>query len=458
MRSKESELLYLYLFFDLIILNTCLWFGFHLETFRPLVEGNEWYYVIHGNVSWIFTFYLFPKRNLYLRDGFSNRFIRITRRTFYFITISLLIAFLTFRFDFSLKFFFLNVLALWLTKIVFYFGLYSYLKQARNKGRHTKNCVIVNHCKMAERLRLVIDCNPILGYRFMGYLSNKPDLPDGFLGKIEDFESLIAENRIEMVFILNQCGDTSGVEYKNLINLCHANGIRIRYVPDSGNWNRLGSNSETMMGIPLVDPLRVPLDSIWKRFWKRVFDIVFSILVFVFIFSWLFPIVALLIKLSSKGPILFSQTRTGLNNRGFSCYKFRSMRPNEESDLVQASANDDRITRIGKLMRATNIDELPQFWNVLTGKMSVVGPRPHMLAHTEMYAGLIDKYLQRHFVKPGITGWAQVNGLRGETNELWKMEKRVEFDMEYIRTWSMLLDLKIIFLTLFGKKAYNNAH
>lgn len=139
------------------------------------------------------------------------------------------------------------------------------------------------------------------------------------------------------------------------------------------------------------------------------------------------------------------------------CYKFRSMRVNKNADLLQASALDNRITWVGKILRKTNLDEFPQFINVFIGKMSVVGPRPHMLTHTEKYTMLIDSYLYRHFVKPGITGWAQVSGYPGETDELWKMEKRVEYDMEYIKTWSIWFDLRIIFLTLFGKSSYNNA-
>jgi lipopolysaccharide/colanic/teichoic acid biosynthesis glycosyltransferase len=173
--------------------------------------------------------------------------------------------------------------------------------------------------------------------------------------------------------------------------------------------------------------------------------------------SWLYPIIGILIKLSSKGPVLFTQKRTGINKNVFNCYKFRSMRPNEDADKKQATGNDPRITRIGRFLRKTNLDEFPQFINVFKGEMSVVGPRPHMLAHTEKYSALIDEYLVRHYVKPGITGWAQVNGYRGETDELWKMEKRVEFDKEYLMTWSFEKDFVIVWRTVFDLKAFMNA-
>jgi putative colanic acid biosynthesis UDP-glucose lipid carrier transferase len=186
-------------------------------------------------------------------------------------------------------------------------------------------------------------------------------------------------------------------------------------------------------------------------------DVVFSSLVILFVISWLFPILAILIKLSSKGPVFFLQERTGINNRTFKCLKFRSMRMSQDANSKQATRGDSRITRIGQILRKTNLDEFPQFFNVFLGQMSIVGPRPHMLKHTDQYSELIDYYRVRHYVKPGITGWAQVNGYRGETNELWKMEKRVEYDMNYLENWTFWWDLRIIFLTVAGRKVHMNA-
>jgi len=193
-----------------------------------------------------------------------------------------------------------------------------------------------------------------------------------------------------------------------------------------------------------------------NRIVKRIFDIVFSSLVIVFILSWLFPIIYFLIKMESSGPVFFVQTRSGLNNVPFNCYKFRSMRVNKDSDTVQATKGDSRITKIGAFLRKTSLDELPQFFNVLLGNMSVVGPRPHMLSHTEQYSQLIDQFMVRHFIKPGITGWAQVTGYRGETKLVEEMLGRVEADVWYMENWSFALDLKIIFMTVF-KSVYGDA-
>lgn len=202
----------------------------------------------------------------------------------------------------------------------------------------------------------------------------------------------------------------------------------------------------------------VPLENIVNRVAKRVFDIIMSFIVLLLCIP-LLPFIALIIVIQSPGPIFFRQQRTGINGKEFMCYKFRSMHTNKEADKLQATKDDPRKFPFGSFMRKYNIDELPQFWNVLKGNMSIVGPRPHMLLHTEQYSQQIGSYMVRHFVKPGITGWAQVTGFRGETKELWQMEERVKRDIWYIENWSIWLDLRIIWMTvkslfIHDKKAY----
>jgi lipopolysaccharide/colanic/teichoic acid biosynthesis glycosyltransferase len=187
----------------------------------------------------------------------------------------------------------------------------------------------------------------------------------------------------------------------------------------------------------------------WFHTSKRAFDICFSLAVIIFILSWLLPVIAILIRIESKGSAIFSQKRSSRDNNTFDCYKFRSMHLNEESNISQTAKGDTRVTKIGAFLRRTNLDELPQFFNVLLGHMSVVGPRPHMLCQTKEYAELIDIFMVRHLVKPGITGWAQVNGLRGQTTNVHQMLNRVEADVWYLKNWSFLLDMKIIILTAF---------
>jgi len=193
-----------------------------------------------------------------------------------------------------------------------------------------------------------------------------------------------------------------------------------------------------------------PLDDVANRINKRICDVCISAVVVVFILSWLIPIIGLLIWLDSKGPIFFVQQRTGKDGKPFGCIKFRSMKVNKDANTVQAVRGDQRITNMGKFLRRTNLDEFPQFINVLVGDMSIVGPRPHMLKHTDDYSKLINQYMVRQFLKPGITGWAQVNGYRGETRELQQMKGRVEYDLWYMENWSIWLDIKIIFLTIYN--------
>lgn len=223
--------------------------------------------------------------------------------------------------------------------------------------------------------------------------------------------------------------------------------VRLKFVPDLSA-GQAYFRIDHMGGFPVLCLRHEPLEDIENRCKKRFLDVSISILVIVFIFSWLYPILAILIKLQSPGPVLFKQLRTGRDNKPFWCYKFRSMKMNDDSDDLQASRTDSRITSIGKFMRRTSLDELPQFFNVLLGHMSVVGPRPHMLSHTEQYSALIEKYMVRQFLKPGISGWAQVNGFRGETKEQWLMEKRVEHDIWYMENWSAMLDIRIVFMTI----------
>jgi putative colanic acid biosynthesis UDP-glucose lipid carrier transferase len=225
--------------------------------------------------------------------------------------------------------------------------------------------------------------------------------------------------------------------------------LRLKFIPDM--YAALAP-SYTMSYIggefPMITVRNEPLEKMSNRFKKRAFDILFSLLVIFFILTWLYPIIALLIKLESRGPVLFRQERSGRNDISFWCYKFRSMKINDSSNSRQATLGDERITKVGGFLRKTSLDELPQFLNVLQGFMSVVGPRPHMLKHTEQYRAIIDKFMVRHFCKPGITGWAQVNGLRGETKATKNMEMRIEHDIHYVENWSLMWDVKIIFLTI----------
>lgn len=235
---------------------------------------------------------------------------------------------------------------------------------------------------------------------------------------------------------------------EKLSTYCDENFIRLRLIFD---WNKLGSRKIHVKQLSENTVLYIastPLDDAYNSLLKRSFDFIFSLLAFVFIFSWLFPIIAIAVKLSSKGPVFFKQQRSGLNGNYFYCYKFRSMKQNAEADLKQATKNDDRITKVGHFLRKTSLDELPQFINVLKGEMSIVGPRPHMLKHTKQYSELVGNFMQRHAIKPGITGLAQVKGYRGEIDDYSLLQNRVRFDRFYVNNWTLFFDVKIIIKTV----------
>jgi Undecaprenyl-phosphate glucose phosphotransferase len=329
------------------------------------------------------------------------------------------------------------------------------------KNKRVKRTLLVGNNRTMNKVEKIIKSNPILNYMFIGYISDNNDvISELTLGARSELQKVILENRIQVVFVAIQNADALKSCYtlnNDLLDTCNRLGVRLFYVPEENNVDKDEYDVEYLNKVTIINPQLIPMDSIENQIKKRIFDVVFSTIIITFVLSWLYPIIALLIKLSSKGPVLFVQQRTGVNKVTFDCYKFRSMAVNVDADKKQASNNDPRITKIGKFIRKSNIDELPQFFNVLKGDMSVVGPRPHMLAHTEEYTKLIDDYLVRHYVKPGITGWAQVEGFRGETEQLWKMEKRVELDKEYINNWSLDWDIEIIWRTIFKMKAFRNA-
>jgi exopolysaccharide biosynthesis polyprenyl glycosylphosphotransferase len=241
------------------------------------------------------------------------------------------------------------------------------------------------------------------------------------------------------------------VNYTSLANLIHfaeESLIRVRLVADFRWINFTDLEIERIGDLPVIKLHTTPLDNWNNQLLKRIFDIAFSTLVVVGLLSWLLPILALAVKSDSRGPVFFRQKRTGRDNKSFWCYKLRTMYVNQESDEKQATRNDSRITKIGSFLRNTSLDELPQFFNVLFGDMSVVGPRPHMLKHTSEFSAEVDRFMERHKIKPGITGLAQSRGYRGETDDFEKLKNRVKLDLFYVNNWSFLFDIKIIYDTV----------
>ena len=323
------------------------------------------------------------------------------------------------------------------------------LKFYRRKGYNFKKIIIVGAGKNGMDLYRVMKDDISSGFNILGFFDDNQVLKDvlpNYLGTTDKVEEYALARDVDEIYCT--LPGTNGDKILRLLDFSEKHMIRFFIVPEFYRDVKKSMVMEIMESIPIITVRREPLQAFYNRALKRLFDIVFSSVVLCTVFPILYVVVGFLIKRSSPGPIFFKQKRTGLYGRDFECYKFRTMRVNAEADTKQAEKDDPRKTKIGDFLRRTNLDEFPQFINVLKGDMSVVGPRPHMLKHTEQYSSLIDKYMVRHLVKPGVTGWAQVTGYRGETKTLEQMEGRVKRDVWYIENWSFFLDLKIIVVTL----------
>jgi len=324
----------------------------------------------------------------------------------------------------------------------------------RARGRNIRTVLIIGAGNVGRSFFNIIDKNPHFGYHVIGFLDDrKPvDLDGRYLGSIGDLEYVLSNRQVDNVIIALPNYATQRIG--EVIRVCENYPVQVRAIPDYFRYN-INKYSIGMFGkFPIITFREEKIEEFQNRVLKRLFDIFFSLAVILFVMSWLVPIIAVAIKLSGKGPVFFVQERWGMHNRKFKMLKFRTMKTDsrdvdENGNYCQAIENDPRVTAVGKLLRKTSLDELPQFFNVLAGHMSVVGPRPHPTPLNLGSSRKMDGYLVRHRVKPGITGWAQVNGYRGPTKknpEL--MKKRLEYDLWYIKNWSLLLDIQIILLTI----------
>lgn len=331
----------------------------------------------------------------------------------------------------------------------------SIIKHFRASGKNTRTVIFVGSDIALQGVYGKMIANSTTGYRFIGYYADGEAkwLPENTsftkIGTIDDLTKQLNDSQESIagddIYLCVSRRD--GTLIRKLSRYCERHVKRFYFVPIADEAQKVNLRREQIEDLEIYAAYESPLMQPLNKLIKRLFDLVLSSLLLALMLP-LFPIIALVIKLQSPGPMFFSQERTGLDGKTFRMLKFRSMHVNDESDTLQATKDDPRKFPFGSWMRSTNVDELPQFWNVFIGDMSIVGPRPHMLAHTEMYSELIDKYMVRHFIKPGITGWAQVTGYRGETRELWQMEGRVKRDIWYMEHWSIWLDIRIIWLTV----------
>lgn len=349
--------------------------------------------------------------------------------------------------------------------LVYRLILRSTLGALRSKGFNIRYVIIIGDGELAQQVADRLEQHPEMGLVIQGVVSthkesNKLTKSNGevisYLGNLNDLNSISKKYKTDQVWIALPMSEVDKMEQvqSSLSN----SSIVIRMVPDIFGFRLLNQSMTEVAGLPVINISASHMFEGKNRFLKSVEDKVLAFIILIGI-SPLLVCLAIAIKTTSKGPALFKQYRTGANGQDFKVYKFRSMEIHEEKDgkVTQATKGDSRITPIGAFMRRTSLDELPQFINVLQGRMSIVGPRPHALAHNDHYKGLVESYMRRHMVKPGITGWAQVNGFRGETDTIEKMERRVEYDLFYIENWSVWFDLRIIFLTIFKGFIHKNA-
>ncbi len=444
---------------DFIILNalfSAFYFGF--DSIIPhSFKTNTAVTVMVMNVSMLFSQYFF--RTIIVRRLVS--FEKVVANTFRLVGLQVIAMFVLLRIVYDsggmFRFMIIFGITLYLAILLSRLCEMGVLAMLRRQGRNTISVLLVGNDASLVPLYRDLTTDAAVGYKVKGYVANAPmkDAPDGlnYLGDMDSLNKRLDEldadplMRSDVQEIFCSLGHNEGRQVRRIMESCDRKVMRFYYVPRAFNERTMHLKPFTFGSHTLYTNHQEPLRRLGARVAKRLFDICFSLIVCLFLVP-ITIIVGLIIKVQSPGPIIFKQARTGIDGKNFYCLKFRSMHINKDSDMKQATKNDPRKFPFGDFMRKTNIDELPQFFNVLMGDMSVVGPRPHMLHHTEVYGKLIDKYMVRHLCKPGITGWAQVTGFRGETQEVWQMEERVKRDIWYIENWSFWLDIKIIFLTV----------
>jgi putative colanic acid biosynthesis UDP-glucose lipid carrier transferase len=404
---------------------------------------------IVSNMLWLLSAYFTA---LYIDQGTPGfeLFIKRTVRclTLFFLGMVLFVFF--YHYPFSRLFILTSFLAFSLLLLVIRSLMIALSWYANRWNRGGKRIVIVGYNDVARKLTYNF-VNHSKNTMVEGYFEDAALVdqlsPLPIIGNIDECISYAVQNNINEIY--STISPEMNTSLYEMAHTAEKSLIRFKFVPDFKFYINRNTHMEYIDGMPILSLRPEPLEDSGNSIKKRCFDIVFSLFVIVFLLSWLIPIVAILIKLNSKGPVFFVQERSGKDNRQFKCFKFRTLAINKEANTQQVTRNDTRITTLGRFLRKTNLDELPQFFNVLLGSMSVVGPRPHMLAHTETYSRLLEEYMVRHFVKPGVTGWAQVNGFRGEIRGQEQLRNRIGHDIWYMENWSLWLDMKVIFLTVY---------
>lgn len=416
-----------------------------LYLLTPVTYLNEWA-IAWYNLSWLFIAWGLNFYSIERKERFVTKFFKFLRHYFIFsMAYFTLFAFMEFSFSIGYQIFVLGFL---LFLLIFYRWFFFKVRRLyRLEGGNYVNVVILGEDKNLKWIQKIF-AEPDYGYRYKGYFHKNESKKKNYLGSVTNCFEYILNNHVDEIYCM--VSQLSSSELHQLIDFADNNLIRLKLVPDNKEIFTRAMNVELFGPVPVLNLRNSPLEMNYAKYGKRFFDVLFSSFVLVFILSWLIPALFIVMRLESKGPLFFRQIRHGYNKKPFWCYKFRSMAVNELANSKMCSRDDPRITRLGRILRKTSIDELPQFINVLLGDMSVVGPRPHMETHTIQYSQSVNKYMVRHFAKPGITGLAQIKGYRGEVVRKSDIINRTKFDIFYLEKWNPLLDIKIIYYTIYN--------
>lgn len=432
---------------DIIIINLIIWYdGF----FTTLL-------VLYLTVFWVFTSLFLGFYKIYRHSSYL-RIVTLLAKQFTLFTLGYFAYFGFLSIEESITNQFLFLVRLFSLVSCLKFLWFFLLKKYRSKGNNNRFVVVVGYDQSAKNLIRLFEKKSNLGYQFLGFFARKQYQNKKYLGNFKSSFDFINTNEVDEVYC--SVGSLTKEEIKEMNKFCLSIEVDMKLIPEGNEFYSKTQKIEYYDdSLAVLDIKKLPFNSHENFYLKRIFDIFLSLLVCFFIFPWLIPILWILVKLESKGPLIFKQPREGLNGEHFICYKFRSMKINNLADKIHTTKYDNRVTKIGAFMRKTSIDELPQFFNVLKGDMSVVGPRPHLESLSIEYQKVVEDYLKRHIVKPGITGLAQVSGYRGEIEKNSDIKNRVRLDIFYIENWSFFLDLKIIIKTFFNmflkeEKAY----
>jgi putative colanic acid biosynthesis UDP-glucose lipid carrier transferase len=434
---------------DICIINSIIYFIADYEYLNILFQS-------YISLFWLLISYYTGFYNVY-RYTHLTKIISLLISQFFVFTLAYLSFFSIFREGVIVNKQFKVFLLIFLAISFFKFFTFILLKKYRSDGKNYRNIVFFGDHHVASNVEKLFKEQNELGYRYFGFFSDRICKAKTYLGNVKSGFDYILNNNIDEVYC--EPSKISQSQLKEIRKFVTLHQLELRIIPENKAIYSKDFILEYFGTIPVLKPKPLPFEQLETQIFKRIFDILFASAICILLLSWLLPLMWVIIKLDSKGPLLFKQKRDGINGELFYCYKLRSMRINLEADKVSATKNDKRITKVGAFLRKTSLDELPQFFNVFKGDMSIVGPRPHINVQTKKYINEVDNYLVRNSVKPGITGLAQISGYRGEIIKKSDIDNRVKLDIFYIENWSFFLDLKIIALTLLNvfkkeEKAY----